>query len=220
MTVSYITAEQWQKAYDFFNEKTFLTHVDVCNKAIEIALAEQSQEPHTELKANLVKLDGKLMTREAAIAEWVSKKDMCDVWFKNMFNHFVCINNDDPQLIFNHSTQSEYELRERPLKQISWKHVPVGVKILYKPRNSTHYLRRVSTGKVWLEELYETPGIDGRLFSEVELAPADQQDWMVRHGTNPVDIFAVKGIVVQSKYVNGDMFVFKVTGIAEGYELK
>lgn len=78
-----------------------------------------------KLKANLVKLDGKLMAREAAIAEWESKKDTCDVWytsdsppkgewelernFSGKYSHN-----------WNSLTQikgAEYQLRPKPLKQ-------------------------------------------------------------------------------------------------------
>jgi hypothetical protein len=78
-------------------------------------------EPHAELKANLVKLDGELMTREAAATSWKSKIDTHVMWFKfgNLDWTDVIGLPKDYNEYFMGSIDCEYQLRARPLKQVS-----------------------------------------------------------------------------------------------------
>lgn len=159
-------------------------------------------------KANLVKLNGKLMSPEAAIALRESKKDTCDVWFKSDASgcrEFNCIGKEDVAWLSNQTLSSEYQLRERPLKQISWKDVPVGV------MTNKGELRVAKDGRVWVEILEGCPGLEGFPIHCIQLAPADQQPWIAKQ--DGID-YPLTGFTYIWK-----KDVFRITGIAKGYSL-
>ena len=125
----YITVSQARKIgwdnVEYFNELTNAWHTVpihiIGDEKVKLRAIKQSKpvEPHAELKANLVKLDGKLVTREAAIALWESKKDTCDVWYRTAQTNWLTGFGKEFSLTSD-GDLVEYELRERPLKQIEW----------------------------------------------------------------------------------------------------
>lgn len=178
-------------------------------------------------KANLVKLDGKLMSREAAIALWESKKDTHRVWFKlpymDGFDNVILLNGEVP--VFN-SDDVEYQLRARPLKQIDWKDVPVGVMLRVRATGSIVECRSFNR----LTDGIRTESIDGhgrtmtneRTSEAFELAPADQQPWIAvqdddlhtMHGKEKW--LANHGILIE---VHDSEEKYRITGIAKGWKL-
>lgn len=174
-------------------------------------------------KANLVKLNGKLVTREAAIAEWGSKKDTCDVWFKsNTFPEFTYCSAFYAAPLMEDG--GEYELREHPLKQISWKDVPVGVAVQDK-RNGVVWLYMGSSElEAVLVNIPSRPFCSRFIeLTDLELAPADQQPWIaVQDEFTPAN-----GLIYKFRYglasqitMNETVIAFKVTDIAKGWVLK
>ena len=110
---------------------------------------------------------------------------------------------------------------EYALKPVSWESMPKGVRIQYRTDLLT--LRHVAGNKVWLEDLYETPGIDGHVYADVKLAPVDQQPWIaVQSNFEKVD-----GLVYKYRYglldpitTDETVIAYRVIGIAEGWKLK
>ena len=119
--------------------------------------------------------------------------------------------------IFMFITDGIYTYKRKALKPVSWESMPKGVRIQYRTDLLT--LRHVAGDKVWLEDLYETPGIDGRVYADVALAPADKQPWIaVQDDQNRVGLildFGKAGLCYEF-----DVYRYKITGLAEGYVLE
>ena len=108
----------------------------VNNLTVHIPPFIETAEPHAELramhadhdyrcapKADLIKLDGKLVTREAAIAIWASKKDTCDMYYQsNHFKGFDILDTFTGTGRFDwntHATENaEYQLRPKAKKPV------------------------------------------------------------------------------------------------------
>ena len=239
-----ITQKQLLQAYGL--SRNPIMDLDVVNKAIEIALAEQQTQPRpiSDLGMTFIPKRGDILQESEYItaeqarelgagnAEF-SLQDGCNEWHVTTFN---CPYLDNALLsrtpIKYRAIKAQPEpvdphaaLRAEYAKQVSWSDMPVGV----------------MTNKGELREVFVTTYGDNRQQATVEvamptastqkhhryfyrsdltLAPASEQPWIARHGTDPIDIFAVKGIEVESRYVYGDLYVFKITGIAKGWELK
>jgi hypothetical protein len=74
-----------------------------------------------------VKLNGEMVTREQAIAEWKSKKETHDVWFKlgdGIWDDVVTqgVEHDllAERLFPTSFPECEYELRTKPAKVVAW----------------------------------------------------------------------------------------------------
>lgn len=85
-------------------------------------------QPKPAEPQNLVKLDGELMSREAAIAKYEAVKDKCDVycWSKQTPEFDLT---ENPKWLVNGKFGDEYQLRPKAKKVISWSSLPVGVAI-------------------------------------------------------------------------------------------
>jgi hypothetical protein len=166
-----------------------------------------------------VKLDGKMVTPEQAKDEWEAKKETHDVYLKNVFNTFVCVNNDNPHEIFSIDGQSEYEFRLKPLKQVSWSDMPVGVAVTY--RGQTYPLHRSPV--MGFPCVITTDGLICQDFSNSSfgLAPASEQPWIaVQDGEDGFELtegLYVKGFMTEL-YMGEQKY--RVVGIATGWELK
>lgn len=163
-----------------------------------------------KLKANLVKLDGELLTREAAIAEWESKKDTCGLWYGNFTGHFFKTNDIDFQPNSNVFV-SEYQLRPKVLKPVSWADMPVGVAVRDKTTDVIWLSQGAEGAEVLVTNHPKNP-FGTRFITKdcIELAIASEQPWM------PVFAPHVGLIVEYSRYVE----CLRVIGIAEGWVLK
>lgn len=173
-----------------------------------------------KLKANLVKLNGKLVTREAVIAEYESKKDTCDLWVKNRSGAMPCVG--PLWYYFEKHDQHEYELRERPLKQISWKDVPAGVAVLKvnEPNGSVFKAPlTLSYGGNTESKAMTKNGRDAIWITnaDLELAPADQQTkWLSVQDEKDYGVDKVEGLI----YLWRSNHSYKIVGITKGWELK
>ena len=172
-------------------------------------------------KANLVKLNGEFMTREAAIAEWESKKDTCDCYKREETSSqsYAC---DYPVFFTWENNKFEYQLRPKPLKQIEWKDVPVGVAV-----------RDKTTGVIWFYQgsedthavLTNTPdnqfGSRWADLSDLELAPSNQQSWIAVQDNQTGELIkhdlGTAGLIVELDFARAK---YRITGIAKGRELK
>lgn len=196
------------------------------SETIRVVISNQHEpckkEPQTELKANLVKLGGKLMTREAAIAKWEAVKDKCDVWIKNDVTVVWELTNLSRKfIVYAHEVNCEYQLRAKPLKQVSWKDVPVGVAV--QSVNKKHLCNFVGMAANGLISVYNTmAGANNYRAAKFELAPASEQPWIAVQNT----FEKVEGLIYETKADAGfctsprDIAAFRITGLAEGYELK
>ena len=143
------------------------------------------------------------MTREAAKLLQAETKDVCD-W---VFPSGETIHPAGGLVYF--SNEGIYTYKLRPLKQISWKDVPVGVALNLKESSTKFiYCGLTNYGNILCIESasrmheYATQG--------VELAPAGQQPWI------PV-IAPPEGITVEYSRFHECL---RITGIAKGWELK
>jgi hypothetical protein len=209
-----------------------------------------------KLKANLVKLDGKLMTREAAVAKWESKKETCDVWYTSdspPMGKWELERNFSGKYAHNWNSSeqvkgAEYQLRVKPLKQVSWKNVPVGVAVqhndLLLPREK-EILTFIGVDKdgpdTWLWAYSKNSTPDMYKFVNFELAPASEQPWLV-YIQGETDLDALEGLEIEllistnwekspnTEHVasfkqkaglrNQSTKAFRIAGLAKGYELK
>jgi hypothetical protein len=72
-------------------------------------------------KANLVKLGGELMTREAAIAKYEAVQDKCDIWIKNDVTIVWEMTKLTRKfIVYANECNCEYELRTKPAKVVAW----------------------------------------------------------------------------------------------------
>ena len=201
---------------------------DVCdwflNGATDLScgfLFENSGIYSYKLKANLVKLDGKLVTREAAIAIWESKKDTCDVWFKSPIGVWVLTEGNDCAFLWT-AKDGEYQLRPKAKKQVSWTDMPVGVMT-----NKGEFRGAYTNAQGILRLDIEVPGNLGRgvdshpmFASDVELAPADQQPWIAAQEDGTALHEGLSYVKRWSGEDDCQLLAFKVIGIADGWKLK
>jgi hypothetical protein len=148
-----------------------------------------------------IKLDGRMVTREQAAAEWKTKKETHEMWFQfgklswtdvigfptNLIDYFI-ISND-----------CEYELRPKALKQVSWSDMPQFVKVQHKTTKQTFAFLGVDTfgylavfrrdcddysynpPTIHLQSTYNPPTIHLQSTYNppaLELAPTNEQPWM------------------------------------------
>ena len=183
-----------------------------------------------KLKANLVKLNGKFMTSEAAIALWESKKGTCELWFTSVNGDWILLNNGEILVL---ADAGAYELRERPLKQIKWKDVPVGV--------MTNKGELVCGNGYQCETLIRGESVEDESEicwtppKDLRLAPHDQQPWLNwRGGECPVPDGMMVEVTLRDgrphtesakrcdwvhRGNNSDIIEYRITGIAEGWKL-
>ena len=193
-----------------------------CDTLIEEAnSAIRKEVPAAALKANLVKLDGVCMTREAAIAIWESKKDTCDVWFKSPIGVWVLTEGNDCAFLWT-AKDGEYQLRPKTKKQVSWTDMPVGVmtdKGEFRGTYTTHCdglhldLERPHEGGLGVN-------LDGEPASLIKLAPADQQNWIAAQEDGTALHEGLSYVKRWSGEDDCQLLAFKVIGIADGWELK
>ena len=226
-----ITQEHIKATGEIFGSSSAEWLASVCNKAIEIAQAEAEQYEPSE-QQNLVKLDGKLVTREAAIAKYEALKDTHDLLF-------------NANLLFNAKQTKEwkmpvgllewanfdargigYRLRPKAKKQISWADMPVGIAVC---------CHEVPHGTTFIYQGGEPPlitqvgmGWQGLNTRKLTLAPAAEQPWIAVQDDG---IELPDGLVLEVHSSDGvkqikttgkvvEIFnVFKVIGIESGYEL-
>jgi hypothetical protein len=160
-----------------------------------------------------IKLDGNMVTPEQAAAEWESKQETCDLWFKSTDCSWVKLSNLIP--IVTVSSEGEYELRAKPAKEVKWADVPAGVALkqkddtllyLYHGFNSS-YKPQLSNLGAEACNIFSTP------FEELELAPAADQPWIARQDS-------YKGQVLGLVYEWRDNKSYKITGLAEGFKME
>jgi hypothetical protein len=78
-------------------------------------------------KANLVKLGGELMTREAAIAKYEAVQDKCDIWIKNDVTIVWEMTKLTRKfIVYANECNCEYELRTKPAKVVALNSLPFG----------------------------------------------------------------------------------------------
>lgn len=196
-------------------------------------------------KANLVKLDGVLMTREAAFDIWESKKDTCALYFtpcgKIDWMLFVLLSECE------FGSQAEYQLRPKAKKPVSWTDMPAGVALTFYGNRCLFLGASETKALISSKDGLCATGIDLKIaFDEkaLTLAPADQQPWLNwRGGDRPVP----DGVLVEVTCRSGnrdkqqaikltwghsserqrsesanlfDIIEYRVIGIAEGYKLE
>ena len=176
-----------------------------------------------KLKANLVKLDGELMTREAAIVKWESRKDTCDCYVSTESRPMWEATKQPSFSRHNDFGFCEYQIRAKPLKQVSWNDVPVGVAVRDMVNNVTWLYQGFDhASDVLLTNQKNMPfGMRWDASQNLELAAASEQPWIaVQDGETCHGIaldLATKGLVVQ-KHERDEKY--RITGLAEGHELK
>ena len=174
-------------------------------------------------KANLVKLDGELMTREAAIVKWESRKDTCDCYVSTESRPMWEATKQPSFSRHDDFGFCEYQIRAKPLKQVSWNDVPVGVAVRDMVNNVTWLYQGFDhASDVLLTNQKNMPfGMRWDASQNLELAAASEQPWIaVQDGETCHGIaldLATKGLVVQ-KHERDEKY--RITGLAEGHELK
>ena len=212
--------------------------VDVFNAAQKLAEANAEQEQYSTnvIESGLtVKIpdsvlhdcNGKPLKKEQTLisAEEARKLGAGKAeWFDCAFKQWKLCTPD----ICNYHPYFKYRAIEQepvgPLKQVSWKDVPVGV------LTNKGKLRAYASDLVWCEtKKHGCPSLAGYTPSQLELAPASEQKWIAAQGDFYVngDFKPVDGIDYELTYMEGTLMCvnetvacFKVVGIKEGYELK
>lgn len=184
----------------------FPREIDLVNKVME--LVQDEGKPRTTV-------NGESMTVEAAQKLFEQTKETHDWKY--------CGWGEVTKTVFTYCPDFDliegYTYTPKKLKLIDWSKMPVGVAVKSK-----------KTAVVWTFQ--GVNGAGGALLTEVpdgfadcawydisafELAPASPPKWIVSFGTNPTQRFALIGLDVSSQYVSGEMWVFKVNGVADGY---
>ena len=172
-----------------------------------------------KLKANLVKLDDVLMSRDAAIAIWESRKDTCDVWFKSPIGNWVIAIGTDNRFGWG-AKDGEYQLRPKAKKPVSWSDMPVGVMT-----NKGEF--RGAYGDILKKLDIETVRaggygviLRGEYPKDVVLAPSDQQPWIAAQEDGKALHEGLSYVKRWSGEDDCQLLAFKVIGIADGWELK
>lgn len=151
-------------------------------------------------KANLVKLDGVLMTREAAIAKYEAVKDTNNILWKSINMPCWSISGIGTTNFPSSHESCEYQLCAKPVakKLVLWADMPVDIAVQSKVDTikrlwKLHGISR--DGVPALSNLNsETCDFFYYQLNHIELAPANQQPWLNwRSGECPVP----EGVVVE-----------------------
>lgn len=203
----------------------------VCNLGV---FHEFNQYRCTPKPTCQVKLDGELMSREAAIAEATAKKLTHDVWTKyDKRTEF-----EKTSICFNAYTNQafEYQLRPKAKKVISWSSLPVGVmtnKGELRFINLANNMACCEHGKKSLHNWV--------LVEQLTLAPAAEQPWLNWRGGSECPVpegvmvectqrdkrrFTMQGTLCVWEYgfgvgphTGGDIIEYRIVGIELGYVL-
>jgi hypothetical protein len=162
-----------------------------------------------------IKLDGRMVTREQAVAEWESKKETCDLTYTDrngIETIWLC-----PTLM-GFSEVQEYQLRTKPAKVVAWSSLPVGVKVMHPGVSAPCEYRGVWQGRPWVAN-----GSACIAASEgMTLAPSAEQPWIAMQDDDPHTMhgkekwLATHGILIE---VHDSEEKYRITGIAEGWKL-
>lgn len=186
-------------------------------------------------KANLVTLDGELMSRELAIIKYEQCKDTYGVWFKTLTGIWVASFNSS---FTTNSAYGEYQLRAK--KQVHWKDMPVGIAVDIDGLDySCHYQGigfsggaaiRKPIGEARHVSVFYSP------LSNMKISTSDQQPWLNWRGGNCpvpndgviVEVTLRNGCNSKGSYLNwshdnhnrqADIIEYRVVGLVAGWEL-